>query len=609
MFTVSDAVKGEEWNQSSEYISENILENVLNKEDPEKTNEINVVTHVTPETPKALEEIVVPVHEEMVVNCDEPVKNKNTTKHKIVNLLELPNSSCANYSSTADTKFLKMETNVLKETLNKNEDDKLFYKGTKIVLQDRPQICENSNLELLGLLNTDALLNSRTLSTESSGISEALKNSRPMQIHTTSGIFSSNEVKKSTKREKYIGSSKEVKLDILNKKEPQQKNFLNVEFATKSSRSAITSSAYLNDNEHSSFKETTKPYEKGDNQNISLNKKSVDKLQSFLKFLNLDLKQFKKVEKEINCSKLSHTIHERACSSSILRSTKSKNIAHKKNTKCNNKNKKKPLTVSRNLFGSIKKINRAEGLVLDSSNHRNASNVPNRQIKCVLNKSFPNKSSCIESQVITHGKKAFPNLKSKQQVKSENIGKEFKGGNVTTNTGVSCHSTSLDLPNLSRNTKLNLLNQSDKHCVGVPQEICYTGAKKNENQQCVKKNVFYKSLGDISDQKNNGLAGRLVNTPVSCANSSVASSNNSQTNIILETKVPEESMKMQSSVCDSTEEFNKALCLDSSSDEDSVPFWDSDEKSSGVVRCPSEVSRIIILDEDEEDSISQGIYN
>lgn len=409
----------------------------------------------------------------------------------------------------------------------------------------------------------------------------------------------------------------------------------NIEFPTNISSKNESSSDHRIDYKLSSFEDTTKIDHRVEEKNEPFND---DKNKSFddnnkeivlLKSLNLlDLVEFKKVEKEINMAKVNDCKHQRARPRFVLNknNTKSKNKTAPRNAKFKENIKKRHISVSKSLFYSKNKVNNAGGSELVSSSlsessikygsiipykqfckespkhinmkslsastpylcpsvlndHSKASHVSNRQSKCALNASVSETSSCVEGQVITQSKKAFQNLKP----------------------------TILDLRILSPHTKLDFVNQCIKRVVGVPEESRYTVVKPNVKQQYAEKCLLDELPEESSDHENNGLAGQLVEKLVSYDSSglSIASSNNSQNNLKIVEESNEKIKKSGESICDSTDELDTVISLHSSSDEHSVLFWDSNEKSRDVVIFPSEVSRIK-FDEDEQDSSSENIYN
>lgn len=408
----------------------------------------------------------------------------------------------------------------------------------------------------------------------------------------------------------------------------------NIEFPTNISSKNESSSDHRIDYKPSSFKDTTKINHQVEEKNESLND---DKNKSFddnkeivlLKSLNLlDLVEFKKVEKEINMAKVNDCKHQRARPRFILNknNTKSINKTAPRNAKFKENIKKRHISVSKSLFYSKNKINNAGGSELVSSSlsegaikydsiipykqfckelpkHINmksvsastpylcpsvlndlskASHVSNRQSKCALNASVSETSSCVEGPVITQSKKAFQNLKP----------------------------TILDLRILSPHSKLDFVNQCIKRVVGVPEESRYTVVKPNVKQQSAEKCLLDELPEESSDHENNGLAGQLIDKLVSYDSSglSIGSSNNFQNNVKIVEESNEKIKKSGESICDSTDELDTVISLHSSSDEHSVLFWDSNEKSRDVVTFPSEVSRIK-FDEDELDSSSENIYN
>lgn len=408
----------------------------------------------------------------------------------------------------------------------------------------------------------------------------------------------------------------------------------NIEFSTNNS-SRNESSSDHRIYKPSSFKDTTKINHQVEEKNESLNddkNKSFDdnnKEIALLKSLNLlDLVEFKKVEKEINMAKVNDCKHQRARPRFVLNknTTKSKNKTAPRNSKFKENIKKRHISVSKSLFYSKNKVNNAGGSELVSSSlsessikygsiipykqfskespehinmksvsastpylcpsvpndHSKASLVSHRQSKCALNASVSETSSCVEGPVITQSKKAFQNLKP----------------------------TILDLRILSPHTKLDFVNQCIKRVVGAPEESRYTVVKPNVEQQSAEKCLLEELPEESSDHENNGLAGQLIEKLVSYDSSglSIASSNNSQNNVKIVEESNEEIKKSGESICDSTDELDTVISLHSSSDEHSVLFWDSNEKSRDVVIFPSEVSRIK-FDEDEQDSSSENIYN
>lgn len=408
----------------------------------------------------------------------------------------------------------------------------------------------------------------------------------------------------------------------------------NIEFPTNISSKNESSSDHQIDYKPSSFKDTTKINHQVEEKNESLND---DKNKSFddnkeivlLKSLNLlDLVEFKKVEKEINMAKVNDCKHQRARPRFVLNknNTKSINKTAPRNAKFKENIKKRYISVSKSLFYSKNKVNNAEGSELVSSSlsegaikygsiipykqfckelpkhinmksvsastpylcpsvlndHSKASHVSNRQSKCALNASVSETSSCVEGPVITQSKKAFQNLKP----------------------------TILDLRILSPHTKLDFVNQCIKRVVGVPDESRYTIVKPNVKQQSAEKCLLDELPEESSDHENNGLAGQLIDMLDSYDSSglSIGSSNNFQNNVKIVEESNEKIKKSGESICDSTDELDTVISLHSSSDEHSVLFWDSNEKSRDVVTFPSEVSRIK-FDEDEQDSSSENIYN
>lgn len=409
----------------------------------------------------------------------------------------------------------------------------------------------------------------------------------------------------------------------------------NIEFPTNISSKKESSSDHRIDYKPSSFKDTTKINHQVEEKNESLND---DKNKSFddnnkeivlLKSLNLlDLAEFKKVEKEINMAKVNDCKHQRARPRFVLNknNTKSKNKTAPSNAKFKENIKKRHISVSKSLFYSKNKVNNAGGSELVSSSlsessikygsiipykqfckespehinmksvsastpylypsvlndHSKTSLASNRQSKYALNASVSETSSCVEGPVITQSKKAFQNLKP----------------------------TILDLRILSPHTKLDFVNQCIKRVVGTPEESRYTVVKPNVKQQSAEKCLLDELPEESSDHKNNGLAGQLIEKLVSYDSSglSIASSNNSQNNVKIVEESNEKIKKSGESICDSTDELDTVISLHSSSDEHSVLFWDSNEKSRDVVIFPSEVSRIK-FDEDEQDSSSENIYN
>lgn len=391
-----------------------------------------------------------------------------------------------------------------------------------------------------------------------------------------------------------------------------------------------SSSDHRIDYKPSSFKDTTKINHQVEEKKESLN---YDKNKSFddynkeivlLKSLNLlDLVEFKKVEKEINMAKVNDCKDQRARPRFVLNknNTKSKNKTPPRNAKFKENIKKRHISVSKSLFYSKNKVNNAGGSSLSErsikygsiipyeqfckespehinmksvsastpylcpsvlNDHSKASHVSNRQSKCALNASVSETSSCVEGPVITQSKKAFQNLKP----------------------------TILDLRILSPHTKLDFVNQCIKRVVGVPEESRCTVVKLNVKQQSAEKCLLDKLPEESSDHENNGLAGQLIEKLVSYDSSglSIASSNNSQNNVKIVEESNEKIKKSGESICDSTDELDTVISLHSSSDEHSVLFWDSNEKSRDVAIFPSEVSRIK-FDEDEQDSSSENIYN
>lgn len=409
----------------------------------------------------------------------------------------------------------------------------------------------------------------------------------------------------------------------------------NIEFPTNISSKNESSSDHRIDYKPSSFKDTTKINHQVEEKNESLNddkNKSFDdnnKAIVLLKSLNLlDLVEFKKVEKEINMAKVNDCKHQRARPRFVLNknNTKSKNNTAPRNAKFKENIKKRHISVSKSLFYSKNKVNNAGGSELVSSSfsessikcgsiipykqfckespehinmksvsastpylcpsvpndHSKASFVSNRQSKCALNASVSETSSCVEGPVITQSKKAFQNLKP----------------------------TILDLRILSPHTKLDFVNQCIKRVVGAPEESRYTVVKPNVKQQSAEKCLLDKLPEESSDHENNGLTGQTIEKLVRYDSSglSIASSNNSQNNVEIVEESNEKIKKSGESTCDSTDELDAVISLHSSSDEHSVLFWDSNEKSRDVVIFPSEVSRIK-FDEDEQDSSSENIYN
>lgn len=409
----------------------------------------------------------------------------------------------------------------------------------------------------------------------------------------------------------------------------------NIEFPTNISSRNESSSDHRIDYKPSSFKDTTKINHQVEEKNESLNddkNKSFDdnnKEIALLKSLNLlDLVEFKKVEKEINMAKVNDCKHQRARPRFVLNknNTKSKNKTAPRNSKFKENIKKRHISVSKSLFYSKNKVNNAGGSELVSSSisessikygsitpykqfckespehinmksvsastpylcpsvlndHSKASLVSHRQSKCALNASVSETSSCVEGPVITQSKKAFQNLKP----------------------------TILDLRILSPHTKLDFVNQCIKRVVGAPEESRYTAVKPNVKQQSAEKCLLEELPEESSVHENNGLAGQLIEKLVSYDSSglSIASSNNSQNNVKIVEESNEKIKKSGESICDSTDELDTVISLHSSSDEHSVLFWDSNEKSRDVVIFPSEVSRIK-FDEDEQDSSSENIYN
>lgn len=406
--------------------------------------------------------------------------------------------------------------------------------------------------------------------------------------------------------------------------------FGNIEFPTNISSKNESSSDHKTDYKPSSFKDTTKINHQVEEKKESLND---DKNKSFddnnkeivlLKSLNLlDLVEFEKVEKEINMAKVNDCKHQRARPRFVLNKndTKSKNKTAPRNAKFKENIKKRHISVSKSLFYSKNKVNNAGGSSLSESSikyssiipykqfgkespehinmksvsastpylcpsvlndHSKASHVSNRQSKCALNASVSETSSCVEGPVITQSKKAFQNLKP----------------------------TILDLRMLSPHTKLDFVNQCIKRVVGVPEESRCTVVKPNVKQQSTEKCLLDELPEESSDHENNGLAGQLIEKLVSYDSSglSTASSNNSQNNVKIVEESNEKIKKSGESICDSTDELDTVISLHSSSDEHSVLFWDSNEKSRDVAIFPSEVSRIK-FDEDEQDSSSENIYN
>lgn len=409
----------------------------------------------------------------------------------------------------------------------------------------------------------------------------------------------------------------------------------NIEFPTNISSKNESSFDHRIDYKPSSFKDTTKINHQLEEKNESLND---DKNKSFddnnkeivlLKSLNLlDLAEFKKVEKEINMAKVNDCKHQRAHPRFVLNknNTKSKNKTAPRNAKFKENIKKRHISVSTSLFYSKNKVNNAGGSELVSSSlsessikygsiipykqfckespehinmksvsastpyvcpsvlndHSKASLASNRQNKYALNASVSETSSCVEGPVITQSKKAFQNLKP----------------------------TILDLRILSPHTKLDFVNQCIKRVVGPPEESRYTVVKPNVKQQSAEKCLLEELPEETSDHENNGFAGQLIEKLVSYDSSglSIASSNNSQNNVKIVEESNEKIKKSGESICDSTDELDTVISLHSSSDEHSVLFWDSNEKSRDVVIFPSEVSRIK-FDEDEQDSSSENIYN
>lgn len=408
----------------------------------------------------------------------------------------------------------------------------------------------------------------------------------------------------------------------------------NIEFPTNISSKNESSSDHRIGYTPSSFKDTTKINHQVEEKNKSLND---DKNKSFddnkeivlLKSLNLlDLVEFKKVEKEINMAKVNDCKHQRARPRFVLNknNTKSKNKTAPRNAKFKENIKKRHISVSKSLFYSKNKVNNAGGSELVSSSlsessikygsiipykqfckelpkhinmksvsastpylcpsvlndHSKASHVSNRQSKCALNASVSETSSCVEGPVTTQSKKAFQNLKP----------------------------TILDLRILSPHTKLDFVNQCIKRVVGVPEESRYTVVKPDVKQQSAEKCLLDELPEESSDHENNGLAGQLIDKLVSYDSSglSIANSNNFQNNVKIVEESNEKIKKSGESICDSTDELDTVISLHSSSDEHSVLFWDSNEKSRDIVIFPSEVSRIK-FDEDEQDSSSENIYN
>lgn len=559
---------------------------------------------------------------ENATNQFENSKNFNVPSKLVVGMENLPLVSSCNT-------ITKTETNVLRSSSNQNRDAIRFSEGTDIVFQSKSHLDKKSNLGLQSFKT--ALENS----TDSSEMSEVQQEIHLTPLHKTGKRFNKMLLKISTENTDYIGSPEEVELFRLKDKEPHQTQIKtlveNIEFPTNISSMNWSPSDHQIDYKPSTFKDTTKINHQVEGKNVSLNdSKNFDdnKEIMLLKSLNLlDLVEFKKVEKEINRAKINDCKHQRDRSRFVINNTKSKNKAKPRKTKFKENNKKRHISVSKSLFYSKNKVNNASGAseqvsasLSKSSNkvgsripykqfckespkninmksvsvsnphlypnvytdHIKASHVLNRQNKCALNASVSETSSCVEGPVTTQRKKAFLNLKP----------------------------TILDLRILSPHTKLDFVNQCNKRVVGVPEESCYTVVKPNVKQQSVKRCLLDEFPEESGDHENNGLAGQLMEKPVSYDTSvlSIVSSNNSLNNIKVADKSNENTTKNCESICDSTDELDAVISLHSSSDEHSVLFWDSNEKSTDVVIFPSEVSRIK-FDEDEQDSSSQNIYD
>lgn len=569
------------------------------------------------------------------MNFDTPLENENATnifENKNLNvfsklIVRMDNLPLVSSGNTI-TKCLKTETNVLRSSSNQNKDVAQLSEGTDIVFQKKPHLGKKSNLGLQSLKTT------LTNSTDSSEMSEVPQKNHLMQPNKR---FNKMLVKMSTENAEYIGSSEEVELFGVNEEEPYQrhaKNLVeNIEFPTNISSKNVSSSDHQMDYKPSSFRDVTKINHQVEDTNLSLNdhkNKSLDDSNTeimLLKSLNLlDLVEFKKVEKEIHQGKVSDCKHQRARSRFVLNNTKSKNKAEPRNAKFKDNNTKRHISVSKSLFYSKNKVNISEGSKLASSSlsestkkvgsrtpykqfykesskhinmksvsastthlcpsvqtdHSKASHVSHMQNKCALSASVSETSSCVESPVTTQSKKAFQSLKP----------------------------AILDLRILSPHTKLDFVNKFIKRSEGVPEGSCYTVVKPNVKQQSVKKCLLDEFPDESSDHKNNGLAGQLIEKPVSYDSSglTIASSNNSQNIIEVAEESNENIKKKCESICDSTDELDTVISLHSSSDEHSVLFWDSNEKSRDVVIFPSEVSRIK-FEEGEQDNSSQNIYN
>lgn len=557
---------------------------------------------------------------ENATNQFENSKNFNVPSKLVVGMENLPLVSLCN----TITKCLKTEKNVLRSSSNQNRDAIRFSEGTDIVFQSKSHLDKKSNL---GLQSFKTALENSTDSSEMSVQQEI----HLTPLHKTGKRFNKMLLKISTENADYIGSSEEVELFGLKDKEPHQtqnKTLVeNIEFPTNISSKNWSPSDHQIDYMPSTFKDTTKINHQVEGTNVSLNdSKNFDDNKEIilLKSLNLlDLVEFKKVEKEINRAKINDCKHQRDRLRFVINNTKSKNKGKPRKTKFKENNKKRHISVSKSLFYSKNKVNNASGdseqvlaSLSKSSNkvgskipykqfckestkninmksvsasnphlypnihtdHSKASHVSNRQNKCALNASVSETSSCVEGPVRTQRKKAFQNLKP----------------------------TILDLRILSPHTKLDFVNQCNKRVVEVPEESCCTVVKPNVKQQSVKRCL----LDEFPEDENNGLAGQLIEKPVSCDSFglSIVSSNNSQNNIKVAEESNENATKNCESICDSTDELDTVISLHSSSDEHSVLFWDSNEKSRDLVIFPSEVSRIK-FDEDEQDSSSQNIYN